>query len=192
MKNRLGGFSYEFIDNKSCMNINKPIIFAITHVGKYDIEIISEAIKEHYYLLSGDFEHIQGVIDAPFLGINDVIYFNEKIKDDRASVSGRMIEILKQGGNLMYFPEGTWNLSPNLPVLPCYWGIIEEAKKGDAIIVLIAACQYDKHFKINIGQNIDPALFGDDSYGKTTAIELIRNTLASLSWEIYESGGICI
>lgn len=189
IKNRLGGFSYEIVDNKSCMKLNKPIIFAITHVGKFDIEVLSEAIKEHYFLLTGDFEHIQGTIDAHFLGINGVIYFNEKIKDDRASVSDKMIEILKHGGNLMYFPEGTWNLSPNLPVLPCYWGIINVAKKSNATIVPIAACQYGKHFKINIGNNIEADTFGEGIHGKTIAIDMIRNILASLSWRIYESGG---
>ena len=30
---------------------DRPIIFAVTHVGKYDIEVVSEAIKDHYYLL---------------------------------------------------------------------------------------------------------------------------------------------
>lgn len=55
----------------------------------------------------------------------------------------------------MYFPEGTWNLSPNLPVLPCFWGIVEIAQKGNAIIVPVAAEQYGKHFKINIGCNLD-------------------------------------
>ena len=78
IKNHLGGFSYEIInDNRE--ETNRPIIFAVTHVGKFDIEVISEAIKEHYYLLSGDYEHIQGIIDAPFLQLNGVIYFLKKL-----------------------------------------------------------------------------------------------------------------
>lgn len=119
LKNRLGGFTYEVISDKRS-ETDRPIIFAITHVGKFDIEVVSEAIRSHYYLLSGDFEHLQGIVDAPFLGLNGVIYFNEKVKKDRQSVTERMIRLLQEGGNLMYFPEGTWNLSPNLPVLSCY------------------------------------------------------------------------
>ena len=90
--------------------------------------------KEHYYLLSGDYEHLQGLIDEKFLSVNGVFYFNEKDKKDRKAVSGKMIEHLKQNGNLMYFIEGTWNLTPNLPMLPCYWGIVDIAKEGNAII----------------------------------------------------------
>lgn len=186
IKNHLGGFSYEIInDNRE--KTNRPIIFAITHVGKFDIEVISEAIKDHYYLLSGDYEHIQGIIDAPFLQLNGVIYFNERIKTDRADASRRMIKHLKSGGNLMYFPEGTWNISPNLPVLPCYWGIVQIAQAANAIVIPIAAEQYGKHFKINIGKNFDMQSFGFETEEKTKAINALRDVLATLKWEIWET-----
>ena len=186
IKNRFGGFTYELIKDERSLT-NRPIIFAVTHVGKFDIEVISESIKEHYYLLSGDYEHIQGIIDAPFIALNGVIYFNEKDKDDRKSASKRMITHLKSNGNLMYFPEGTWNLSPNLPMLPCYWGIVDVAKQSNAIIIPVAADQYDKHFKINIGKNFDMLEYEDTISGKTNAINDLRDELATLKWEIWET-----
>lgn len=84
----------------------------------------------------------------------------------------------------MYFPEGVWNLSPNFPVLPCYWGIIEVAQKGDAVIVPVVAEQYGKHFIINIGSNLEMEKYGSD---KATAISTLRDMLATLKWEIWES-----
>lgn len=95
IKNRLGGFTFEILHDCRT-SVNRPIIFAVTHVGKFDIEVVSEAIRDHYYLLSGDYEHIQGTIDAPFLNVNGVIYFNEKVPSDRKQVSERMISHLKQ------------------------------------------------------------------------------------------------
>ena len=186
IKNRIGKFSYEVIKDER-QETDRPIIFAVTHVGKFDIEVTSEAIKDHYYLLSGDFEHIQGIIDAPFIALNGVIYFNEKIKKDRQLATKKMIEHLKSNGNLMYFPEGTWNITPNLPMLPCYWGIVDVAKKGNAIIIPVAADQYGRHFKINIGKNIDMNLYGDTKEEKTRAINDLRDTLATLKWEIWET-----
>lgn len=186
IKNRLGRFSYKLIHNKR-EETNRPIIFAVSHVGKFDIEVVSEAIKDHYYLLSGDYEHIQGIIDAPFLKINGVIYFNESVKEDRASVSQRMIDHLLAGGNLMYFPEGTWNMTPNLPMLPCYWGIVDIAQKGNAIIVPVAADQYGKLFKINIGHNFDMSVYGRTKEDKARAITDLRNVLSTLKWEIWET-----
>lgn len=186
IKNRLGGFSFETIRDLR-EKTNRPIIFAVTHVGKFDIEVVSEAIKDHYYLLSGDYEHIQGIIDSPFLSLNGVFYFNEKVKEDRKEVTNKMINHLNEGGNLMYFIEGTWNLKPNLPMLPCYWGIVDVAKKGNAIIVPVAAEQYGKKFKINIGKNFDMNNYDNTLADKSRAINDLRDTLSTLKWEIWET-----
>lgn len=186
IKNRLGGFSYELIEDER-EKTDRPVIFAVTHVGKFDIEVVSEAIKDHYYLLSGDYEHIQGIIDSPFISLNGVFYFNEKVKEDRKLVSQKMIRHLNEGGNLMYFIEGTWNIKPNLPLLPCYWGIVDVAKQGNAIIVPIAAEQYGKKFKIKIGKNFDMKQYGSSLEEKSHAIEDLRNVLATLKWEIWET-----
>lgn len=186
LKNKLGGFTHEIINDRR-ENTDRPIIFAVTHVGKFDIEVVSEAIKEHYYLLSGDFEHIQGIIDEPFIGLNGIFYFNEFVKEDRKKVSFDMIKHLKEHGNLMYFIEGTWNLTPNLPMLPCYWGIVNIAKEGNAIIIPVAAEQYGKHFKINIGKNFDMNIYGDTPEEKSKAINELRDVLATLKWEIWET-----
>lgn len=186
IKNKIGGFDCELIKDER-EKTDRPIIFAITHVGKFDIEVVSEAIKDHYYLLSGDYEHLQGIIDAPFLGLNGVFYFNENVKEDRRQVSQSMINHLKEGGNLMYFPEGTWNITEELPVLPCYWGIVDIAQQSNAIVIPVAAEQYGKTFKVNIGKNIDMNAYDKDIEGKTEAINNLRDILATLKWEIWET-----
>jgi len=184
--NRLNGLSYEVINDKRTKT-DKPVIFAVTHIGKFDIQVIAEAIKEHTFLLSGDFEHLQGSFDAPFLALNGVFYFNENIKSDRKAVTKKMIEHLKKGGNIMYFPEGCWNMSPNLLVLPLFWGIIDVARCSQACIVPIAVEQYGKHFKINIGDYIDVNNYMDTDQGKTEAITDLRNIMAALKYEIWET-----
>lgn len=186
VKNRMGGFTHEVIGDKRSQT-DKPVIFAVTHVGKFDIEVVSEAIQSHYYLLSGDYEHLQGIVYAPFLALNGVIFFNETVKEDRRCATERMIRLLQEGGNLMYFPEGAWNLSPNLPMLPCYWGIVDIARQGGAVIVPVAAEQYGKHFKVNIGENFDMSVYGDGAEEKSRAIGDLRDVLATLKYEIWET-----
>ena len=186
IKNRISGFRCVIVNDKRCKT-NRPIIYALTHIGKFDIEVTAVAIKEHFYVLSGDYEHLQGTIDGAFLLLNGVFYFNEFIKRDRKSVSEKMIDHLKEGGNIMYFPEGTWNLTPNLPVLPCYWGIVDIAQKGNAIIVPVAVEQYGKRFKVNIGEEIDMSLYGIGSDERLKAINMLRDILATLKWEIWET-----
>ena len=186
IKNRLSGFKCKVIKDERRAT-DRPVIFALTHVGKFDIEVSAVGIKDHFYLLSGDYEHLQGLVDGAFLLVNGVLYFNEKVKWDRHKVVDRMIEHLKSGGNLMYFSEGTWSLKSELPVLPCYWGIVDIAQKSNAIIIPVAVEQYAKRFKINIGKNFDMQQFGTDSVEKARAISTLRDTLATLKWEIWES-----
>lgn len=186
IENAKHGLTYEVLKDERTKT-DRPIIFAVTHVGKFDIQVISQAIKDHYYLLSGDYEHLQGTMDGSFLNLLGTIYFNENDTEDRKAVTGKMINHLQAGGTLMYFPEGTWNMTENLPMLPCYWGIVNIAKQGNAIIVPIAADQYDNHFVINIGKNFDMSKFPDTVEGKTEAINSLRDTLSTLKYEIWEN-----
>lgn len=96
LRNNING-NHQTVIGDNRKKTDKPKIFAITHICKEDIEIVSEAIKEHYYLLSGDFENLHGTLDGLFLALNGVIYFNEKDRMDRHGVKERMIQILKRG-----------------------------------------------------------------------------------------------
>ena len=95
-----------------------------------------------------------------------------------------MIQTLKLGGNIMYFPEGTWNLSPNLPVLQCPYGIIDVAMRSNAVVVPIAIEQYDKTFISKIGKNFDASKYNENE--KIEAINDLRDEMATLKWEIWE------
>ncbi|MCI8548469.1 MAG: hypothetical protein HFJ38_06235 [Bacilli bacterium] len=165
----------------------RPVIYVLTHVGKYDIQVVSEAIKKHYTLLSGDYEHIQGTIDAIFLGINGVEYFCEIDKEERKTIQPRMIQDLQNGIDLMYFIEGTWNMTEELPVIPAYWGVVDVAKKGNALITPIACAQYDKRFKTNIGEYFHMEDYGEGTKEKTRGITDLRDELARLNYEIWET-----
>ncbi len=71
LRNRINGYHHTVIgDAGEKTDMSK--IFAITHICKADIEVVSDALKEHYYLPSGDFEDIHGTIDELFLELNGV------------------------------------------------------------------------------------------------------------------------
>jgi lysophospholipid acyltransferase (LPLAT)-like uncharacterized protein len=184
LRNKSNGFNItKLCDDR--IPTEKPKIFCITHIGKFDIEVVSEAIEDHYYLLSGDFENIRGTIEEKFLGFNGVIYVREDDKEDRKQSKEKMINTLKNGGNLMYFPEGTWNLSPNLPVLQCPYGIIDVAMKSGATIIPVAIEEYEKDFICAIGENFDVDTYTEDD--KITALNDLKDKLATLKLKIWES-----
>lgn len=185
IKRIISGGKINIINNNYHNKNEKPVIFAITHVGKYDIERAYEALNEHSILLFGTPEDVHGTFDGFMLEKLLVNYLDTNDKEDRKVAKHQMIKDLKNGTNIMWFPEGTWNISPTLLVLPMRYGIIEVALEANVPIVPVAL-EYDldnKIYYINIGKNF----YANKYSNKIDAITVLRDTLATLKWEIFES-----
>lgn len=186
-RNKSAGFTSHILYDKR-KTTARPIIFAITHIGKFDIEVATETVKDHYYLLSGDYENMKGTVEEIFLGLNGVVYIREDDKADRALSKEKMINVLRQGGNMMYFPEGTWNLTEHLPVLPLPFGVVDVAARAGATIIPIGIQQYGNQFYLAVGENFDVDNYETDTTeGKIAAINDLRDRLATLKWDIWAS-----
>lgn len=181
-RNKFNGYKIKCIGNKS-ISCKAPKIYATTHIGKLDIETVVTYIKEHFVLLSGDFEDIYRSAEGTFLLINGCIFVRKDDAEDRHLSKEKIIGTLKSGGNIMWFPEGVWNLSPNLPVLPMPYGIIDAAVKANAVIIPIAIEQYEKEFIVNIGENF----YADNNSKLIDEIARFRDVMATLKYEIWES-----
>ncbi len=173
---------------------NKPVIFAFTHIGMYDVQIFCEAIKDHHYIFAGDPETMYRSFDGLLFSLNGVVYCDTDSKDDRYIATETAKKILKSGKNLTIAPEGVWNLSPNLLSLPLYPGIIKIAMETGCDIIPVAVEQYGDDFFVNIGKNInvstDRVFENDDElkiYVEQRKDEL-RDILSTLKWEIIEQG----
>ena len=188
LRNILCGYKITYL-NKMNVKTKRPIIFCITHIGKADIEVSAQILKKHFYLLSGDFENVHGNLDGFFLELHGIIYLDKFNKHDTKSAKDRAVKILNKNGNIMWFVEGTWNLSENLPVLPLPFGVIEVAQKTGAIILPVALEQYDKNFYVNFGELFDVSNYekNDDEYSfKVSLIQKLRDQMATLKYEIWE------
>lgn len=188
LRNILSGRKIIYI-NKMNAKTNRPIIFAITHIGKVDIEISAQVLKKHFYLLSGDFENVHGNLDGFFLELHGIIYLDKFNKEDTKRAKEKAIITLNKKGNIMWFPEGTWNLSENLPILPLPFGIIEVAQKTGAVILPVALEQYDKNIYVNFGELFEASCFEhnkDEFEFKTAAINALRDEMATLKYQIWE------
>lgn len=181
------------LDDKRVKN-DKPVIYAITHMGMYDYQIVCEAIKDHQYPFAGDPETMYRSGDGLLLSLNGLIYCDTNSKEDRHIALETSKELLRRNENLLIYPEGVWNLSSNLLSLPLFPGIINISLETGCDIVPVAVEQYGKDFYVNIGKNIklDNTCINEEN--KKDYIEnekeKLRDTLASLKWEIYESRSI--
>lgn len=166
----------------------KPIIFAATHIGWDDVEMIFSAIGTHAYLFWGDPRESYKTMDGFLLDINGAIICDTDNKNDRYIGKEKCIQWLNQGGNLLIFPEGEWNITENKSVMYLFNGTAEMAIRTGADIVPIAIEQFGKEFRVNIGQNIETTRYQLDSKQKLT--DKLRDDMATLKWEIYDTTSI--
>lgn len=174
--------------------IDRPIIFSVSHIGMYDVEVVLQSIKKHAYILSGDEEAMYRTFDGWFFDANGVIYVDPEDSADKKIAMKTAVKYLKHGQSIMWFPEGTWNLSPNYVILPIHYGIIDAAVQANAVIIPIGLEQYDKKhgidFVVNIGALFDPTLNVNGALTKEKKIELaemLRSDMARLKIDAWES-----
>lgn len=209
VQRKIKGQSIEVIGNKKIKKVTgTPIVFVVTHIGKYDFEIVNEKIKEHFYVIASDFLNMYGNINGIFMKANGVIFMDIDDKEDRENSRQMMLRVLKQGDNMMIFPEGTWNLSENAIINDLHWGVADISLEASAIIVPIAIEQFGKRFVVNIGELFDPdeirqyrtetaySELGRDEVGtqlkrqiKMEVIQKLRDILATLKFQIWEKEG---
>jgi len=162
-------------------------IYACGHIGGTDIERIYEAIKDPAYLFLGDPGVIYRNATGLILFFNGVICTETRDRNDRKIAKARSIELLKNGGHLMIYPEGAWNVTPNLPIMKLFKGAVDMAIETGAEIIPVAIEQYGDQFYAAIGKNINY-----EGYTKDDVDELnkeLRDVLCTLKWHIFERSG---
>ena len=181
----------KFLDkDESTKPADKTLIYAITHVGLYDMTIGCEQIEDDYYILCGDPETMYNNMDGAFAELCGVVYIEADCKKDRFIAKEKCVRVLGVDDLYMY-PEGIWNaVDPCRLVLPLYPGIVEMAYRANAEIVPVAIEQFDKHFVISIGENIDiNPFFADGKFSQENidaAKREIRDQMATQKWYILE------
>lgn len=165
------------------INTKRPVIYACTHIGFYDIMILFEVIKKPCWLFWGNPGEDLTTIFGWMARKNGTVLVDAYDREDRKLAKIEAENLLKQGGSLMIFPEGAWNITDNEPVMKLFPGTVSMALSTGAEIVPIAIEQYDKTFYVNIGKNIDYAS-GNANINELT--DELRNILATLKWDIWE------
>jgi 1-acyl-sn-glycerol-3-phosphate acyltransferase len=167
---------------------DKPVIYASTHIGRYDVESNVLSHKEHFFALWGDSGLAYRNVDGLLLYVNGVICLDTDSQSDRMIGKETCIKLLKQGGNLLIYPEGAWNISENEPVMKLYAGAVEMAIRGGADIIPVAMENEGNHYYVNIGENIDYSNVSLEE--KREKSDELRDILSTLKWDIWEKQGV--
>lgn len=159
---------------------DKPIIFVANHGAFQDTPVMLRATGRRSYIFGGKQE--LAFIDWVFFVLNGVVWVDRKDKADMAAAKNALTAYLQKGKSILWFPEGTWNLTPGQLMMPMKWGVIDVAKACDAQIIP-AALDYDRG-KMVCSVRFGQPMHGGDFADKAAAIRNLRDTLASLRWEL--------
>ncbi len=159
---------------------DKPIIFAVNHQAFQDTPIALKATKRRSYIYAGKQKLYWP--DWLFFVLNEVIWVDRKDKRSKTESKGVLIEYLKKGQSILWFPEGTWNLTDNLLIMELKWGIIDVASRGNAQIIPVALYynRAEKICRVNFGKPLCGKILQD----KMTAIHMLRDIMGTLYYDM--------
>lgn len=180
IRNKLYGITYEVHGCKLQSDKRDSVIYALTHIGKFDFEVFMDACNACCYPVAGDWELMYGEIDDYFLRLNGVLYIDTEDKMDRKYTYDAMVKMLLQGISVLIYPEGVWNLTECLPVMKIFPGAVKAASEAKVPIIPVAIEQEQKHFWVNIGERF--YVNGDIK----SENERLRDTMATLQWNNWE------
>lgn len=135
--------SIEIVSDRQEHIPDGAVIFAATHQGILDNFCwIPETPRHCIILHAADVKKtliVAQLCTGLILGIK-----KEKDIENRKAAKLDMIEALLKGHSIWYYPEGTWNLSPNKLHLPMSFGFLEIAKKtGVPVIHVVIEYTYN-------------------------------------------------
>ena len=193
----------------------RSVTFVVSHIGKFDYEIVNEQIKEQFYVMASDYRNMHGNMNETMMEWFGVWYVDELSKEDRFYTGEVNKKTLRDGYHTMVLSEGTWNISENEIIYDTHFGAVDGAMSTNSLILPISIEQYDKHFVVNFGEFFDPTVVANDlscyweSYKgylelddknpleselklliKFVTNKMMRDMLASLKYEIWEKKGI--
>lgn len=161
--------------------LSTACIFAANHSCRYDGPISLCALPDNTKVLAG--KQRMAWVEKFGLFLVGTIWVDRKNKKSRNHIYEKMVGMLKSGVNLLIFPEGTWNLTPSLPMIPLYYGVVRMAKDTHLPIVpVIEEYRGEKCF-VKFGE---PFYVGDE-LSKQEALQKLRDIMATLKWDIWES-----
>lgn len=170
------------IDNKS--SYEGPAIYAVNHTNVSDIPVMFHTLSKQTYVLCGT--NSQKLVDSIGFNMSGVIWVDRHSDKSKKKSKDKIEKILKSGGSVMWFPEGTWNLTENLLMLPMRYGIVKMAAKANVPIVPISIYYNEDKIYSRVGEQLTVTPDED----AITAVTRLRDTMATMKYEQMEASGV--
>lgn len=155
-----------------------PCIVVSNHFCADDFPVIVRVLKRQVYALATAAERRSAA--GAGIGLNGAVWVDRFSKKDRLRAKRDLIEILDLGHDVLVYPEGAWNFSPNALILPIHWGVIDISNETGAPIVPVCMTFDGKICRVKIGDPYTP------TSDKAESVRVLRDLMATQVWELLE------
>lgn len=169
------------IERRKRIPKGQRLIFASTHGFKDDITMAMRAAGRHTYLLYGSLPDFFETFHGIALWLSGVILVDRSDRDSRRAAKEKMVRALKLGADILMFPEGVWNKSPNQIMLKLFPGVYDVAAETGALIVPIASVE--EHGRVYV---IMEKAFDITRYSKKEGLKILRDKMSAAKYELME------
>lgn len=160
---------------KGSLPEDENCLIVANHLCIEDIPTLAQAVQKHFYLLVSDED--KNTIDGLGLKMNGVQWVHRLDKNSRIDSSNNAIFILKNNKNFAMYPEATWNLSPNMLIMPMNYGCIRIALEANVPIVPVVSFFSNDVRQTIIGNKFYPTEDLEES------INLLRDIMSTMVYE---------
>jgi hypothetical protein len=115
----------------------EPVIWMPNHHFRDDPLATVLAAQRNAYILFGSLPQFFNTFDGITAWLNGVIMINRKVALSRKTSVDKAVRTLRHGTDVIMYPEGILNKSPNVLILPLWSGIYRVACETGAKIVPI-------------------------------------------------------
>ena len=169
----------------------EPVIWTSNHSFKDDTLATVLAAQRHAYILFGSLPQFYNTLDGITAWLNGVVMLNRKVAASRHASIAKAVRVMQLGADLIAFPEGVWNKSPNALLIDLWPGIYRIACETGAKVVPVVHYIRDTGNKEKdnpIHTVIDDPIRIDD-LSEQAALDYIRDILATWFYLMMENYG---
>lgn len=169
----------KLISPKVKIQEKRPLIFAPTHGFRDDVAHSLALAKKHAYIFFGSLPAFFGSKDGLSSWLNGSLLVNRKNKESKKASKEKSKRAIDLGANLLIYPEGVWNKTPNKSVQKLFPGVYDIARETGALVVPIATILDGKKTYGKIEQPFDIT-----QYSREDGLAVLREKLATAKYEI--------
>ena len=169
----------------------EPVIYISNHGFMDDVLASVLTAERHTYFVTNGLPEMCNSIDGVLSWFNGVILANHRVKATKQAVVPKAVSLLQHGTDLVIFPEGVWNKTPNKLVLDLWPGIYKIALESGAMVVPIVHYIEDpiKRNRKNTIHTVVDDPFRIDHLSQTEALQVIRDKFATWQYLMMEQYG---